>query len=490
MKDISPAPAIEAAWRNFVDGAWCEGENGDRLTVMDPASAQPLAEVALAGAADVGRAVETAKRVATSRALSGIRPLDRCAMVQEMGRLLKKRADETAQIICRDVGKSLNDAKGEALAAARYFEYFGAAASQIEGQYIPLADGLTTYVKPEAYGVVAHVIPWNFPHLMVARSLAPALAAGNANVVKAPELAPLSCYVFAEAAMEAGFPAGAVNVLCGTGAEAGAALVSHAGVDLIVFTGSVPTGQAILRASAAHIVPSVLELGGKSAAIVRPDADIETVLENVRIGIFENAGQVCDAMSRLIVEPKHYEHVVEAVAEMASRLTLGPGWENADITPLISDCQKRRVMAAVDAGQAAGAHIAYGGGSCSDHAGYFHEPTVFAGVTADMDLNRKEVFGPVLSILPAENLDHAITLANGTDYGLASGVFTRDLDAALWCADRLDAGLVHINEWALGSCETPFGGTKQSGIGRERGREGLASYYQSKSVNIRHARPW
>lgn len=489
MKDGCSPPEIARVWRNFVDGEWCEGPGGEHLTVMDPATAEPLAEVALAGPRDIDRAVAAARGVAASRALSGMRPLDRGAMVQQMGRLLRDRADETAQIICRDVGKSLSNAKGEALAAARYFEYFGAAASQIEGQFIPLADGLTTYVKPEPHGVVAHIVPWNFPHLMAARSLAPALAAGNANVVKTAELAPLSCYVLAEVAMEAGFPAGAVNLLCGTGAEAGAALAGHGGVDLIVFTGSVQTGREIMRAASAHIVPSILELGGKSAAIVRSDADIDTVVDNVRIGIFENAGQVCDAMSRLIVEADIHESVVEAVAEMVRGLSIGPGWENADITPLISAGQKARVTDAVASGRAAGARVVNGGGSCPDRAGYYHEPTVFDRVTADMDLNRKEIFGPVLSILRADDLDHAITLANSTDYGLAAGVFTRDLDAALWCADRLEAGLVHINEWALGSCETPFGGLKQSGIGRERGREGLAGYVQSKSVNIRHSKP-
>lgn len=476
---------IPPTWRNFVDGCWVDGQSGQQLEIMDPALDAPLAQVALADERDIDVAMQSARKVVESRAVSGMRPLVRGQMLIEMGRLLRARAEETAQIICRDVGKRISEARGEALAAARYFEYFGGAAAQIEGQFIPMGDGLTHYVIPEPYGVVAHIIPWNYPHLMVARSLAPALAAGNANVIKAPELAPLSCYIFAELAMEVGFPAGAVNVLAGYGQHAGKALAEHPDAGLIVFTGSVPTGQAIMRAASLNIVPTVLELGGKSAAIVRPDADIAMVVENVRMSIFENAGQVCDSLTRLVVEEPLYDDVIEAVKTMVEGLSIGPGWEDADISPLISGPHRGRVADYCALGGREGARLVTGGKTIDDRRGFFHEPTVFRDVTPDMRIHSEEIFGPVLSIMRARDLDDAIRQANATKYGLAAGIFTGDLDSALWCAERLDAGQIHINEWALGGCETPFGGTKQSGIGRERGREGLASYSQSKAVGIR-----
>jgi len=460
-------------------------ESGEWIEVRDPADGSIVAEVAAASAADVDAAVAAAERVVASRGLSAMRPLDRGRLVQRMGALLRERVEQTAGLLCRDVGKSMSEARGEAIAAARYFEYFGGLAAGIEGRFIPQGDTLTTFVRPEPYGVVGHIIPWNFPHLMAARSLAPALAAGNANVIKSPELAPLACYIFAEVAREAGFPPGTVNVLAGTGQTAGSALAAHPCVRLIVFTGSVATGRAIMTAAAQNIVPTVLELGGKSAAIARADADIDSLVANVRTGIFENAGQVCDAMSRLIVEAPIYKDVVAAVREVAGSLTIGPGRDDPDVTPLISEGQRDRIARYSEISHREGARLVTGGAAPKGMPGYFFEPTVYADVTSDMTAHREEVFGPFLTISRAADLADAVRLANATDYGLASGVFTRDLDAALWCAERLETGLVHVNEWALGSCEVPFGGMKHSGIGRERGREGLESYLQSKAVGFR-----
>ena len=479
---------ISERWCNRVAGAWHDGAESGWLDLYDPATGEIFARAAAASGANIAKAVEAGQALVVSRALASLRPLDRGRMVQRMGVLLRARAEETARLLCRDVGKSLTEARGEALAAARYFEYFGGLAAGIEGRFIPQGDTLSTHVRPEPYGVVGHIIPWNFPHLMAARSLAPALAAGNVNVVKAPELAPLACYIFADVAEEAGFPPAAVSVHAGTGREAGRALATHPDVRLIVFTGSVATGREIMHSAAQNIVPTVLELGGKSAAIVRADADIDHVVENVRIGIFENAGQVCDALSRLIVEAPLYDKVVEAVRAATEGLRMGPGYDDPKITPLISAGQRDRVARYCGVALAEGARLVAGGTIPADLPGYFHSPTVFADVTADMTVHREEVFGPFLAVSRAVDLDHAVALANATNYGLAAGVFTQDLDAAMWCAERLNAGMVHVNEWALGSCEVPFGGTRHSGIGRERGREGLEGYLQSKVVGIRRNR--
>ncbi|SHM78991.1 betaine-aldehyde dehydrogenase [Roseovarius litoreus] len=475
--------SVKEYWQNYVNGKWVDGGDGGRITVMNPATAQSLAQVAKATPSDINTAVEAARAVVKSRALIAMNPIDRGRMVVRMGQLLRERKEEIARLVSIDAGKPISEAMGEVEGSAKYFEYYGGAAATIEGRYIPLGDGVSDYVVPVPMGVVAHIIPWNYPNNMIARSLAPALAAGNANVIKTPELDPLSGFVFAELAEEVGFPPGAVNILAGLGNEAGAALAEHDDIDLIVFTGSVPTGQSIMRAAVANVVPTVLELGGKSAALVFEDANIDSVVENVKAGIFENSGQVCDSMNRMVVQDKIYEDVVEAVKEMAESLSMGPGLEDYDITPLVSETQLDRVAMYAGVGEQQGARLVTGGRKAG-REGYFHQPTIFADVTADMRINQEEIFGPVLSILKASDAAHAVGLANSTKYGLAAGVFTADMDRAMWCSERLEAGQIHVNEWGVGGTQTPFGGFKQSGIGREKGYESLLSYYQSKNVGI------
>ncbi len=315
---------IKAYWQNYIDGECCDAASGERLAIEDPATEETIAEVALAGARDVDTAVAAARRCVNSRQLVGMRPMDRGRMVIEMGRKLRERADEIAYLISRDAGKRISEARSEVEGSARYFEYYGGMAEKIEGKYIPLGDGYVDYVVPYPYGVTAHIIPWNFPNQMIARSLAPALTAGNAAVIKLSELDPLSGYIFAELAEEVGFPEGTVNILCGHGAEAGAALSAHPDIDQLVFTGSVPTGQSILRAAAEAAVPCVMELGGKSPSIVFPDADMDLVIDNTIAGIFMNCGQVCDAISRLIVHEDVYDEVVERVVAATRKLSIGP----------------------------------------------------------------------------------------------------------------------------------------------------------------------
>lgn len=476
---------VQPYWQNYIGSKWVDAAEGERLAVENPATGEILAEVARATAKDVDKAVAAARACVDSRALVGMRPMDRGRLVIEMGRRMRERAEEIARLITLDCGKRISEARSEVEGSARYFEYYGGMAEKIEGRYIPLGDGYVDYVVPYPYGVTAHIVPWNFPNQMVARSLAPALTAGNAAVVKTAELDPLSAYVYGELAEEVGFPEGAVNIICGYGEDAGAALARHPDIDHIVFTGSVPTGKSILRAAAENVIPCVMELGGKSPSIVFPDADMDNVVANSLAGIFMNSGQVCDAMSRLIVHDSVYDEVVERMRAATESLRIGPGVDDCEITPLISASQLDRVEGYAKNGVEEGARAVTGGRRLDNSTGYFMMPTILADVKPGMHVNKEEIFGPVLSVLRFSSAAEAIEIANGTDYGLAAVIFTNDLDRAIWCTERLDAGQVHINEWGVGGIETPFGGFKKSGYGREKGIESLSNYYRSKNVGYK-----
>ncbi|MEO1027289.1 MAG: aldehyde dehydrogenase family protein, partial [Pseudomonadota bacterium] len=343
----------------------------------------------------------------------------------------------------------------------------------------------TTY---EPFGVSAQIIPWNYPVEMTARSLSAALATGNSCVIKTPEMTPLSNAWFAYAAEAVGLPTGAVNILCGLGSEAGAALSAHPQVNQIVFTGSVPTGVAIATAAAQNVVPCVLELGGKSAAIVHDDADLAAFENDVRWGIYFNAGQVCSAMSRVIVHDSIHDELVERMVGVARSLTVKPGTEQPDFGPtmgaMVSDTQRDRAAQMILDAQVQGAIVATGGRKLNI-PGAFLEPSILTDVTPDMDIAQKEVFGPVLSVLKFSSDEEALRIANGTPYGLVGGVFTRNLDRATQAARHLRAGQVFVNEWYAGGVETPFGGYGKSGYGREKGREALWNYVQTKNVAIK-----
>ena len=476
-----------AVGRNYIDGAFVEGGAG-RIAVEDPATGEPFAEQALADAGDVDRAVQAARRCHESGVLTDLRPVERGRMVRRIGDILLERIDEIAPLLTRESGKPLWESRIEIEGAARYFEYYGNQAETLEGRSIPLGANYLDFTTLEPFGVSAQIIPWNYPLEMTARSLSAALAAGNAVVTKTPELDPLSNAFIAEAAQAAGFPPGAVNILCGLGREAGAALAAHPDVDQIVFTGSVATGIAIATAAAKTVVPCVLELGGKSAAIVCPDADIDDFVQNVRWGIYFNAGQVCSAMSRVIVHDDIHDAVVDGIVDMAKGLSVGPGLERPEFGPnmgaMISGPQLERAEGLCRDAEQAGA-TAITGGRRLNRSGHFFEPTVFTDVTPDMAIAREEVFGPVLSVIRCASEDEAIAIANGTEYGLVGGVFTRDLDRATNAARRLRAGQVFVNEWYAGGVETPFGGYGRSGYGREKGREALLNYVQTKNVAIR-----
>ncbi len=474
-------------WQNYIDGAWCDGGAG-RIDVIDPGNGTVLAVHALADTADVDRAVRAAERVHTSRVLVDMRPMERGRMVQEMGRWLLAHLDEIAEVLTREQGKPLWEAEIEVKGAALYFEYYGNQASTVEGKSIPLGAGYFDWTVNEPFGVSAQIIPWNYPLEMTARGVAAALATGNACAIKSPELTPLTNGYIAKAAEAAGFPAGTVNVLCGLGQDAGAAMVSHPGVRQIVFTGSVRTGIAIATAAAQNVVPCVLELGGKSAAIVHDDADLEAFENDIRWGIYFNAGQVCSAMSRVIVHESRRDELVERAKNVAQSLSVGPGIERteagANMGAMVSEAQRDRAAGMVQEAEAQGARVVSGGRKLN-RPGAFLEPTVLDGVTSDMTIAQEEVFGPVLSVMSFRDDAEAIEIANSTEYGLVGGVFTRDLDRATRVAQRMRAGQVFVNEWYAGGIETPFGGFGKSGYGREKGREALWNYVQTKNIAVK-----
>jgi aldehyde dehydrogenase (NAD+) len=480
---------IAGYWRNFIDGEWVDG-GGGRIVTENPATGAVLAEQASADANDVDRAVEAARRCHESGVLRDMRPVDRGRKVRAMGDYLLANLEEIAATHCLDSGKALWEARREVANAARYFEYYGNQAETLEGRSIPLGAAYADFTVLEPYGVSAQIIPWNFPLEIAARSIACAISTANSCVVKTAELDPLSSACFARAAQAADLPRGAVNILAGLGGEAGAALAGHARINQLVFTGSVATGAAVAAAAARNIVPCVLELGGKSAAIVAADADLDQVMNSVRAGIFTNAGQICSAMSRAVVHESVHESFVERAADLAASLPVGPGIEHDQpgigMGAMISQRQRDRAEALCDEAGRDGARIVAGGRRLN-REGWFLQPTVIDRVESHFNIAQTEVFGPVLSVLRYSGDDEALAIANGTPYGLVGGIFTRDIDRAMRMASKVRAGQIFVNEWFAGGVETPFGGFGKSGYGREKGREALYNYVQTKNVAIRLA---
>ena len=475
-----------AEFQNHINGKFVAGGAG-RIEVSNPANGQTVGEQALADASDVDKAVTAAKALHISGKFSALRPVERGRMVQKMGQYLLQHKDKLAELLSLEQGKPLWESHIEIEGAARYFEYYGNQAETVEGRSIPLGQGYFDFTIYEPFGVSAQIIPWNYPIEMTARSLSAALATGNACVIKSPELTPLTHYIFAEAAEAAGLPEGAVNILCGLGRDAGAALTAHRDVNQIVFTGSVATGIAIASSAAKNVVPCVLELGGKSAAIVHDDADLQAFESDLRWGIFFNAGQVCSAMSRVVVHSSRKAELLDRAAAVAQSLHLDEGVNlpefGNNMGAMVSDAQRDRAETMVAVAVADGAELVCGGRR-PNRQGAFLDPTVIS-CQPDNAIAQQEVFGPVLSVLSFEKDDEAVAIANATDYGLVAGVFTQDLNRATKAAAELRAGQVFVNEWYAGGVETPFGGYGKSGYGREKGREALWNYVQTKNIAIK-----
>ncbi len=471
-------------YMNFIDGKWLESQSKETIKVDDPATGEIIGEISCAKKDDVDLAINAAKKSFESRVLVDMPLLARAKLMRRIADETRKVAKEGGELLCYENGKTLGAAVKEFNDVADMFDYYAGLTDKLEGKTIPVSKNVFDYTVLEPFGISAHIVPWNYPLAMVGRSLSCSFATGNSTVIKTAELTPLSATVFAQALINAEVPNGLINIICGYGNEAGSYLVSHEDVNHVVFTGSVATGKKILHACADKAIPAVVELGGKSAGIVYPDADLNDVLDSARHGIFGVAGQICTAMSRLVVHKSIKDELVDKLVDLSKSLKVGPGIEkDTDLTPVISENQLQKVEGYARSGIQEGAEAAHGGKRI-ERDGYFMEPTILNNVKQEMTVAREEIFGPVLSILEYEDQEEAIKIANDTDYGLGSGVFTKDLKKASWTASKLEAGQVYVNKWFTGNHATPFGGYKQSGYSREKGVDGLKSYLQVKNVGI------
>jgi aldehyde dehydrogenase (NAD+) len=473
----NPAEPLSA----FVDGTWYP-TGGERVSVEDPATGAEITEFADATEDDVAAAVRSAGTALDT--WRDLRPVARARILADIARVLTANAAELARLETLDTGKPLRQAKSDVDTAARYFEFFAGAADKLYGSTIPGEGDYWSYTLREPYGVVAHITPWNSPLSQMCRGVAPCLAAGNTVVVKPSEITPITSLVAARLFTEAGLPPGVCNVIAGRGPTAGAALVRHPDVAHVGFTGSVATGKEILRMAADRVVGANLELGGKSPTIVLPDADLDAAVQAGAMAVVRNAGQSCFATTRLLVHRSVVADYSARLAAAVAHLTVGPGLDDPDLGPVASAGQLAKVLAAIESGRAEGATVAVGGTRPAGLTGHFVLPAVLTDVDNQMRVARQEIFGPVQTVLTFDDVDEAVALANDSTYGLAAGVFTRDIATAHRLARRLQAGQVQVNRYPLGGVETPFGGYKESGLGREKGLAALESYTQLKTVIV------
>ena len=473
---------------NLIAGTSSPAAGGRTLDVVDPSDGEVFTTLPRSDARDVDAAV-TAAREAYRGAWGRTTATGRGRILTRLAALIAQHHGELAALECRDTGKPIDQARADITACARYFEYYGGAADKLHGETIPYAEGTTVLALRVPHGVTGHIIPWNYPAQIFGRSAGGALAAGNACVVKPAEDACLTPLRIAALALDAGLPAGALNIVCGLGVEAGAALAAHGGINHLSFTGSAQTGTAVAQAAAVNHVPVTLELGGKSPQIVFADADLDQALPVLVAAIVQNAGQTCAAGSRVLIERAIHAEVMARLKTRFEALVTGPGAANLDCGPLINRRQLDRVTTMVDAARGDGvrtvarARLAAG----APAGGYYFPPLLLDDVPSEHAMAQSEVFGPVLAAFAFDGEDEAAELADGTPYGLTAAVWTRDGGRQLRMAHRIDAGQVFINNYgAGGGIELPFGGMKRSGYGREKAFEGLRGFTTVKTIAIRH----
>jgi len=466
-----------------IGGERAEAADGRTFETIDPSTGEPICEVAQGGAEDARRAVEAA-RAALDGPLRKVSPSKRSGLMNTLAELIKANGEELAELESLDNGKPLAAAKGDIAATVNHLRYFAGWPTKVEGETIPVsARDVLCYTLREPVGVCAQIVPWNYPLLMATWKVAPALASGCATVLKPAEQTPLTALRLGELALEAGFPEGTLNVLTGDG-ETGAALVDDPGVQKVAFTGSTVVGREIGAKCGRALKRVTLELGGKSPNIILADADLEAAIKGSFQGIYFNSGQSCNAGSRLFVQSDLFDEVVGGLTEFARDAKVGPGLDpDSQFGPVVSEEQYDRVAGYIDSGLADGAE-AVAGGSPGDRngGGYFIPPTLFTGVSDEMKIAREEIFGPVLVAMPFDDLEEVARRANDTEYGLAAGLWTRDISNAHKLAAMLEAGNVYINTWGGGDPAAPFGGYKASGIGREKGHANLDAYLETKTV--------
>jgi aldehyde dehydrogenase (NAD+) len=468
----------------FIDNEYVAPELGQRFSAIDPATQDLVTTLALADASDVDRAVRSAHVAFKSWRLTT--PAERTRLLLAAAARIDARKEEIAKLETLDMGKPLRESYANVARSVRTFEYAAGATDKIQGDSIPVDSRTLNFTRLEPVGVTAHITPWNYPFANACRSVPIALAAGCTAVVKPASDTCLTTLLLGDILREAGFPPGVLNVITGSGTVAGAALARHPLVRAVTFTGSGSTGQRIAQYAAEHVRPVVLELGGKNAQVVCADADQDLALKETLRGAFINAGQVCTGVSRVLVERRLYRDYVDALCARVDAMSVGPGMDNPDLGPLVSQAHRQTVMDYVAIARCEGARLVSGGDvppGCE--RGWFFRPTVFDQVTPSMRIAREEVFGPVLVVMPFDTYEEALAIANDVEFGLAAGIFTRDLNRAMRFVRDVEVGMAWVNEWFQSPVQVPHGGVKASGIGREQGMMAFGNYLNTKNIAIR-----
>lgn len=473
----------------YIDGAWTKGKSKQTIDVYNPANGEVIATIPRGDKEDINDAVAAARAAFNHADWKSVKPFERGEILFAVSEKMKQERDELAKLEATDVGKPLTQAYADVDAAIRYFRFYGGGADKVMGDTIPIEDGLLDYVVREPVGVTAHIVPWNYPLQIISRSVAAAIATGNTVVVKSAEDTPLTAMKLSQYFDELDVPAGVFNHITGYGYEAGAALSAHPGINHVTFTGSVPTGIAVGQAAMANVVPTTLELGGKSPNIVFEDCDIEQTLEAVVRSIIQNAGQTCSAGSRLLIESSYKNEFLQKLKERFEQLRIGPGVDDPDVGPILNQKQFDHVLKMLEIAKQEGEIVSGGKQVTIDNneAGLYLEPTIVDGVTKESRIAQEEIFGPVVTVFEFKDTEEALSLANSTDYGLVTAIWTQDISRAHYLASRIDAGQVFINNYgAGGGVQMPFGGYKRSGFGREKGWEALSNYTVVKNVAIKY----
>ncbi|CAH0134497.1 aldehyde dehydrogenase family protein [Peribacillus sp. Bi134] len=469
----------------LINGELVEAASGKTFETLDPSNGKVLAVVSEAGPEDVDKAVKAARKAFDNGPWKKMSASERSRLIYKLADLMEEHKEALAQLDTLDNGKPIGETtNADVPLAIDHFRYYAGWTTKIVGQTIPVAGNYFNYTRHEAVGVVGQIIPWNFPLLMAAWKLGAALATGCTIVLKPAEQTPLSALYLGQLALEAGFPPGVLNVIPGFGETAGSPLVDHPDVDKIAFTGSTSVGKMIMRQASGTVKKISLELGGKSPNIILPDADMSKAIPGALMGIMFNQGQVCCAGSRLYIQKKSYDNVVADLVSHAKNIKQGAGLDpSTQIGPLVSSEQMERVGGYIEKGKSEGAEVVTGG-NYGQGEGYFVTPTIFAGVEDEMTIAKEEIFGPVVAAMPFDDLDDVINRANNSEYGLAAGLWTQDVKKAHYVANELKAGTVWVNCYNAFDAASPFGGYKQSGIGREMGSYALDNYTEVKSVWI------